>query len=941
MTKSTLFLILMTFISITNLDAQGWVKIYDDLPDGQGEMVEEIPNGYRIKGQLITEESFELLTDLDGDVAQFNIVPDLPISNSIQLSDGNILEFSTIENPDPDMFSDVVLTKKMPDGTVIWTQTYPEERPQTPRTVIEMPSGELMVLGLHHLPGTGLNFSANLFVRKTDATGNTISNELLLTNVESYHLSISEIFVLEDKTPLVYYEFPAFFNGVHNKCGLIKLDADGNEVWKHNFGEELNSTAGNTLFDIRLHEDGAVSSLLDFSYDTGGSSGHGYELKKWANDGTEAYSLQSGFTGQGTSATPNIQLPYADGNILLVRRYYSSFAQVNQLELKKYDGQGELIWENAFPFTGNIYNGFINESQQIFLTGKSDYWHSPIVLIAADSLGNAYAGNVTGQIFIDENNNCEMDSVEIPYLNNDVNLTFDNEFSITNLDTAGMFDINAFEQISTLYLNQLSPYFQACQDSFLIELIDGVSTIDLSIGIQAIVDCPLLKIQSTLTNLRPCMPSTYQVVCQNIGSTEAEAATLQITLPGEVAIATNSLPILSQNGNEFIFEMGDLAVGSSAHLTLNLDVDCDTPTGENLCFTAHAFPDTVCLATVTDAPYFEEKCRIVTNSFDPNRKTVFPQGEGANHWLSVDSTLQYLIEFQNTGTDTAFRVVLKDTLSAFLDLASIQAGPSSHAYTWEILQGRTLKFTFDNIMLPDSNVNEALSHGFVQFEIDLKEDVLPHSIIENTAAIFFDFNDPIITNTVFHTILKPVVYTDLETTICSGEEVLGTPIFQDTLLIDSLIYPYLDSVFYYNIEVLSDEMTTIDTTLQAGDFYNNIPIFQDTILIENLLAVNGCDSTVFINISILTATNDNFKNAIDLSIFPNPVDDQLFINLNVTTNELFSIKMVNLQGQTLIQQQFFNNNEPLILDCKNISSGIYFIIFEMDNQTIFRKVMVE
>jgi hypothetical protein len=48
----------------------------------------------------------------------------------------------------------------------------------------------------------------------------------------------------------------------------------------------------------------------------------------------------------------------------------------------------------------------------------------------------------------------------------------------------------------------------------------------------------------------------------------------------------------------------------------------------------------------------------------------------------------------------------------------------------------------------DSFTNEPLSHGFVKFKIRLKEDVVIGDEIENTAFIYFDFNEPIQTNTV-------------------------------------------------------------------------------------------------------------------------------------------------------------------------------------------------
>ena len=64
---------------------------------------------------------------------------------------------------------------------------------------------------------------------------------------------------------------------------------------------------------------------------------------------------------------------------------------------------------------------------------------------------------------------------------------------------------------------------------------------------------------------------------------------------------------------------------------------------------------------------------------------------------------------------------------------------------------------FYPIALPDSNVNEATSHGWFSFEINQQPNLPDGTTIENTAAIVFDYNPPIITNTVLHTIGKLTV----------------------------------------------------------------------------------------------------------------------------------------------------------------------------------------
>ncbi|MBK9176961.1 MAG: T9SS type A sorting domain-containing protein [Flavobacteriales bacterium] len=139
--------------------------------------------------------------------------------------------------------------------------------------------------------------------------------------------------------------------------------------------------------------------------------------------------------------------------------------------------------------------------------------------------------------------------------------------------------------------------------------------------------------------------------------------------------------------------------------------------------------------------------QTVTGSFDPNDKlaTTSTRLSDALYFINEDQWIDYTIRFQNTGTDTAFHVIITDTLPATLDPATLEMGAASHAFTWQLRDQGTLKFRFFDILLPDSNVNEAASHGFVSFRIRPRPPLFPGTVIENTANIYFDYNPPVIT----------------------------------------------------------------------------------------------------------------------------------------------------------------------------------------------------
>lgn len=151
-------------------------------------------------------------------------------------------------------------------------------------------------------------------------------------------------------------------------------------------------------------------------------------------------------------------------------------------------------------------------------------------------------------------------------------------------------------------------------------------------------------------------------------------------------------------------------------------------------------------------PFTDLECREVVASYDPNEKLAYPVGFSDDHLIEPNTMLSYQLGFQNTGNDTAFQVVLRDTLSPLLDPSTLRMGASSHPFTWRLESPGYLTVRFDNILLPDSTTNEPGSHGFVRFDIQQKADNPLGSVIENRVGIYFDINPVVLTNTVFHTV---------------------------------------------------------------------------------------------------------------------------------------------------------------------------------------------
>ncbi len=135
----------------------------------------------------------------------------------------------------------------------------------------------------------------------------------------------------------------------------------------------------------------------------------------------------------------------------------------------------------------------------------------------------------------------------------------------------------------------------------------------------------------------------------------------------------------------------------------------------------------------------------VKSSYDPNELSVSPQGN-----VLPCTPLQYTINFENTGNDTAHNITVLDTLSPNLDPKSLRIVAASSAMNVAILKSGGLnivKFDFPGINLPDSSHHNQCD-GMVVFTIKTRNGLTDGSTIANVAGIYFDDNPVVMTNSV-------------------------------------------------------------------------------------------------------------------------------------------------------------------------------------------------
>jgi hypothetical protein len=111
----------------------------------------------------------------------------------------------------------------------------------------------------------------------------------------------------------------------------------------------------------------------------------------------------------------------------------------------------------------------------------------------------------------------------------------------------------------------------------------------------------------------------------------------------------------------------------------------------------------------------------------------------------VGDYLHYRIRFENSGSSIAKNIVVKDLIDpSKFDISTLVPINASHPFVTKIANNTAVEFIFQNINLPfDTSSNE----GYVAFKIKTKPALSIGDELLNSATIYFDYNQPLTTNT--------------------------------------------------------------------------------------------------------------------------------------------------------------------------------------------------
>jgi len=397
------------------------------------------------------------------------------------------------------------------------------------------------------------------------------------------------------------------------------------------------------------------------------------------------------------------------------------------------DGTSDVVANPVHTFVNSSWGGYFYVTMNVYYSNGDSCSYSDYVYVPGDSMNNYPGCQAYFYTYIDSANNNTFHFVDYSSYN----------------PTSWAWDFG--DGSTSTQQNPVHSY--STQGTWTVCLTTTDANGCASNYCQQISNVPVQDLQAYLfhqTTVTPGFPVWVYLSYYNAGTILVNGTVTYRYPLGTTVNATSIVPSAHDVANRLLtFNVGSLLPGTSDNIMIDLDASASLVLGTLAEDTMWINP---IAGDVTPANNISVVTDSVVGSWDPNDKAVSPKGEGVHGIVPVNtSEVSYRIRFQNTGSAPAVNVQIRDAISNNIDLTSVRVTEASHEHTTQII-GNELVVSFANINLPDSGTDYNASQGYIYVYAKLKPGLTNGTQIFNTADIYFDFNAPVVTNTVVTTL---------------------------------------------------------------------------------------------------------------------------------------------------------------------------------------------
>jgi uncharacterized repeat protein (TIGR01451 family) len=835
-------------------------------------------------------------------------------AKTIQASDGYLYSFTETSSNNGNVSgnagsSDMWLVKLSSTGTFQWQKCLGGTSVEQSADVKEASNGEIYLVGL------------------TNSTG--------LPNFHGINNDYSDVYLCRVSTAGTLL-FQKCFGGTlsDNPYQIVSISPDGscviNSIINNGGGDVVGyhgNASGNDTWFLKIRTDGSIQwqrslggtdfdGMVEGSFDGFGGSG---KVIQTLDQGylIAAHTESNNGDVSGYHQPSNSPYDSSRADIWIVK-----LDSVGVLQWQKCLGgySGDWARNDVLEIGSNDYlvTGYTNSSNGDVETnhGALDAWFVRLGPI----------NTVTGILYIDQNVNGIKDTGEPFYSNATVKTekpgdvrysipyggSFKNETDTGSYTTSVQLSLPYYNVVPSSHTSSFTTYLNKDSFSFALQPIPGIRDVVINM--------------LPLSAARPGFDVSYKIYYKNVGTDTVTNGQVLLKKDPRLNFLSSLPAISSSNGDTLVWSYSNFKPLDTASITVNFHVPSSPAVNIGDTLTSVTWI-TSGAADQTPADDTSIVKQIARGALDPNDKYEANEGRISLSFVGNGNYLNYLIRFQNVGTDTAFNIVVKDTLDARLNLSTLQMIAASNSYTFSI-SGRIITWNFYNVRLPFSSINEPASHGYVAFRIKPNTNLVEGDTIHNTTSIYFDFNLPVKTNDAFTVVQDN--FAPLPLTLLSFNGVykndIGILYWSTANELNVKKFRVERSVNGNGFLVAGDVIATGGTNVSNYQFQDNLANIIGNKFFYRLKEIDN-DGKIKYSQVILLERNRNIKP----SVHPNPATGIATVNMTSDSRTVITISVMDAVGKNILKQSatiFEGNNSVQINNLQQLPPGFYSVLIQ-------------
>ena len=623
--------------------------------------------------------------------------------------------------------------------------------------LVHFASAQLMVNNLNHTPQELVEAIFNgedVDISNVSFLGDSTQFSFFRRNNSVVPLD-SGLVMVTGYAPGIIGEFSGSFNGV------VQNDPDLMAI----AGQNINDAAI-VEFDITVYAD-----TLRFFYSFGSMEYAGYTCSSY-NDPFALLISGPGISGSFSNNSVNLATIPGTQTPVSINTVNSGVASPGGFAANCADANPNWVADSIYFIENNppqdncVFTGFTVRLEAKTAVAYGQTYHikmavgdaadgvldSGVFLEARTGLGPCLDwGALTGTVFEDENNNGTANPGELRFANKLIQSESSGSYAFT--DQNGQYFVCEPLLQGNISLPEVPLYYSAETNPIPFEFETEGGTETANFILSPTGNFSDLTVHNVQSSFPPSPGFTYRIHYnfQNVGTACIATGAVSISPDTNLTFLGSDLAGLMESEGTLAAIVDELCPQEMLTFYVDYLVDQNAPLDSVISTTASITFDGTDETPLNNTYTYQE---VIVGSFDPNDKLVSDALIDPD-FIASGKKLDYTIRFMNTGTAPAHDVEIDDVLPIDqLDLSTLEFVGASHPdYTVE-LHTDTLRVRFGNIMLPDSGADFLGSQGYISFRVAPYGEMQVNESIFNSGAIYFDFNEPVITNVVSTTLIE-------------------------------------------------------------------------------------------------------------------------------------------------------------------------------------------